>query len=851
MKMLPAYNRCPRRFPPGRLAQWTALAVLIAPTVCHAQPPSPPQNPPVAPANAPAQTPKNDPQNPPERNAPQSAADAIPLPGPPALPGLDVAAERLEKLDEATGEIRASGNVRVGYPGVTITADRVEGNIRREIVFSGNAKIEARGAASYADSIHFYPARRAYRLENPRGLFSPEFLQNRVTEPFFVNGGTLFGTRSGYALAEKFSATSCVEEHKHYELRARSAELIPGQRLILRRVGVYFFGQKIVVIPYLVIPLDKETSRRPRTDYLPEFGRNINEGYFARFPYTFALGAAAATFLRLDTTQKRGFGYRAEQEYLAGKQESAYSTSGYGGGFNGGFGGQTGEGSFNAAYGYGSTGALPRLGTGIGPQNGGLLALQGYFADGFSRNFNGSFRHQQGIGGSNRFTISTELQRNSFYTFQNQTSQNSRFDFSHADPSHGVNATATLSLQTNNSAGFGTNQITGSLNQSFEFDSRAANRNTLTYGFDLSRILTTSDTLNNRTARLDSKFEFRHFSRDYNYSLLYNKDSPLGAQTNNSGFGTLERLPELQMSLDSINFKGGWLRQLPTHFDIGVGRYSEPGSNTQTERVLLGFNIQDYTIMRGRTEMTTGGGFEQRIYGDSAAQYIVRNTTRLRQHLGGRSGFDLNYQYQQPEGGTPFLFDTFGRTHNLSAEAGYLDDSHFQMTARVGYDFLGTSSLSPWQSLSTRLMWRPSASMRLDTLSTFDPNTGKFFSVTNSLRFRGRSDFALDLFSRYDPQQGKFSQVNGQFDIPISRKWRVAGLLRYNGISGKFESTNLQVTHRWDCMEASLTYTETPLGFRNDKSLFLSIRITAFPFFRSFARGPGGDALGPGLGELY
>jgi hypothetical protein len=116
---------------------------------------------------------------------------------------------------------------------------------------------------------------------------------------------------------------------------------------------------------------------------------------------------------------------------------------------------------------------------------------------------------------------------------------------------------------------------------------------------------------------------------------------------------------------------------------------------------------------------------------------------------------------------------------------------------------------------------------------------------------RGRNDFALDVLARYDPAQGRFSQVNGQFDLPFGRSWRVAGLLRYNGFNGRFESTNLQLTHRWDCMEASLTYTETPLGFRNEQQLFFSIRLTAFPFFRSFGRGPAGNALGPGLGELF
>jgi hypothetical protein len=180
-----------------------------------------------------------------------------------------------------------------------------------------------------------------------------------------------------------------------------------------------------------------------------------------------------------------------------------------------------------------------------------------------------------------------------------------------------------------------------------------------------------------------------------------------------------------------------------------------------------------------------------------------------------------------------------------------VDDKRFQFTIRAGYDFLGTSRERPWQSVSARMMWRPVERTRLDTLATFDPNTGRFFALTNSLRLRGHRDFAFDLVSRYDPAQGKFSQLNSQFDIPIGRTWRLAGLVRYNGFRGQFESTSLQLTKKWDCMEASVVYTETPFGFQNNRQLFFTIRINAFPTSRNSGRGPAGDALGTGLGEIY
>ncbi len=762
------------------------------------------------------------------------------------------------EFSDGKGGIIATHGVEVSYAGATVTADKMAGNFNRELVFSGNAKIVAHGLTSYADAIHVFPKTRSFRLDNPRAMVDPSLLQNRILDPLYVTGGSLFGTSTGYGYADQVTATACIEEKHHYEFRIGEAELFPYQKLVMHRVSLYLFGVKVVTLPKVVVPLDvrQPDVRRPRTDYLPEFGQNTNEGYYVRLPYAFAEGNNAGTFVRLDITQKRGEGYRLEQDYLAGKQTSGFSTAGVSP--QGGFTGAT-SGVVANAYGYGSVQRLPGLGSGLGPQNGGLFAMQGYFADGFDRYFTASFKHQQGIGGSNRFAFSTELQRDSFYVGSNQSSQNTRFNFNHADAAHGVQGDLTLGVTNSDQSGpsiSATSQITGSLRESFDFASHGSNHNSISYGFDANRYLSTASTFSSRTATLQSNFQMQHVSRDYSFSLEANKDSPIGPQSGNGSFGTLEKLPELKFSTDTSSYQGGFLRSVPLHVDIGVGRYSEPSHHFTDNRVLLGITLQQFNLMRGRTEIVTSGGFEQRLYSDTAAQYIMRNTTRLRQHLGGRSGIDLNYNYEQPEGGTPFLFDVFSKSHNITAEAGYLDDKHFQFTARVGYDLIGqTPGLAPrpFQTLSTRMMVRPNDNLRYDALATYDPNTGTFISFSNSVKVRARNDFAVDLIGRYDPTLHKFSQINTQFDIPVGRTWRVQGLWRYNGVTKMFESRSLQVLHEWDCMEASLTYSESPVGFSagSSRQIYFTLRLKAFPFSPSFARGSAGQALSTGIGDLY
>ena len=821
-----------------------------------AAPPSPGSPAALAPTAPPAPGDKQTTPTPPQEATPNAA--------PPGLPNLAITGPYNYNI--ITGDVAFTGRSSIEYQGIIIAADRVAGNANTELVASGNARIQANGVTTNADVIHFYPRQRRYRLDNARSVLSPDILQNRVYDNVYTTARDVVGDRTGFTRAEGTTETTCIEPFHHYELRSRDALLFPGKRLVLHQTSVYLFGAKLITLPYLVIPLDQKPRKSVRPDYFPEFGQNYDEGYYARFPYEFPEGQDAATYLQLSLTQRKGERIRVEQEYLAGKQGSDFNTGGAGFGPTlGGIGGDAG-GSLNSAFGYGQVGPrLPRLGVGLGPNSGGLFTIQGYTGSGFSRDFTTSFRHQQGIGGDNRIGFSEELTKQSYLVSTGQTTQNTRFDFAHDDAAHGVNALASLNLQTTDSPLYTTSQLTGSLRNAYTFAAQGTNRNSLSYQFDLSHLLNTNTTPGtadiptvttvNRTARLDSQFQFQHTSREYAFTFNANKDTALGFQSAGSNFGTLEKLPEFQLTADTQNFKGGTLHRLPTQFLLDLGRYNEPINQVNTERLLASINVPQITLLRGRTELVTGAGFEQRLYGDGAAQYITRDNTRLRQHLLGRSGVDFNYTYEQPEGGTPFQFDAFNKSHYITAEGGYLDDKHFQATFRSGYDLTGRSAGMPWQTVTARLMYSPSRAVRFDQLTTYDPNVGKFRALTNQVRLRGRNDFALDIVNRIDPQQPgirrKFSQINTQFDIPFKGGWRLAALLRYNGVTGNFDSRAAELKHEWDCLEASFSYSETPNGFRNDRQFNFALRIKGLPSTRRFNRGPAGEALGIGVGDIY
>ncbi len=626
-----------------------------------------------------------------------------------------------------------AADVTIKYLDATITADKAVGSMDHEVVLSGHAHLVGSDIEAFADAIHAFPRANSYRLDNARGVVDPALLGGQLLDRLYLNGGEILGNKTGYLDGQHTSATTCIEPHHHYYLRAADVQVYPHERMVLHTVSFFLFDVKVLTIPYLVIPLDRDT-RKARSNYLPEFGQNSIEGYYARFPYEFAEKSFAATFLRLDFTQNLGEGYRVEQEYLAGKQPSYFNTGG--GAVQGGFTGAT-SGTIANAYGYGNISGhgLTTLGTGLGPQSGGLFAMQGYFNSGFDSNFNASFKHQQSIGGDNKFSISVQRQANSAFSLGESVTQSTQLTFDHTDPSHGVSANFNLGLNSNDNGGTASNQVTATLHEAYDFDIRGASKDSFNYSVNYNSSTNTNNAgqPNFDTASIDSQFQLQHIAKEYTLGISANKSLNLDPSSTTTGFGTLERLPEILFSTQTINYNRGYFAKLPAELDIGVGRYSEPGHENNTrlddDRISFLFKLQDITIMRGNTEMTTNASYEQRFYSDTAAQYEITNTTRLRQHLGGRSGFDLTYNYAQPEGETPFFFDVFQRVHNITAEGGYLDDNHFQATLGTGYNFLKDYQTAPWQTVSTRMMYRPNPRLRFDTVATYDVNMRGSFSI--------------------------------------------------------------------------------------------------------------------------
>jgi len=735
----------------------------------------------------------------------------------------DAAKYQFEEGEVNGSQIRAK-NVTIELGEYTLSGGSVSGDFEKELVFTGAPKLTYRGQTITGDSIRFRPRTKEYRVENLHTALTPDFLQGRILSPLFLSGESIFGQRKKPIFGQDMEATTCVlPELPHYLIRASEIKLEPGKRVTLRKATFYFFGHRIITLPTFIIPLDRD-PRRLHASHMPYVGRSIDEGWFAKSAFDYALADRVPGIFRFDLMEKKGVGLGVDQAWNLLKSAGAF-----------------------AIY------AIP--------------------TSGLSKNLSGRLSNRQNIGGGQTITLDNDFRQNSYLALPSTTTINTRTGYTRN--LGGNNTTLNLSRTASDSGASAFSGATHSESLAANFAqgvtlgrSTTLNLNTdySSYANSTAGILnsTTGQTtggFSQRNQQLTTRFEADQRASNYLLQLNANKAIPIGNNGQQSFFGGVEKLPEVTLS--NYRFTEGLLSRLPANFMISAGKYTEGGFSSgtgggtaiSTERAVAGFDITGTRVpVTHSTDLNLGGGFQQFFYGDGSAQYILRDNTTLSQRWGRKSGVNFNYTYQRPYGGTPFRFDQQGQYHALNVDAGFLEDRRVQLTARVGYDFsqgnFGGLS-TPWQTLSANLLVRPVEWARSRTLLSFDPNTGKFVSATTDLRFRGRNDFALDIVGRYDPRVHKFGSLNAYLNLPIGSLWRVIALVQYNGYLSRFESRNLQITRSWDCLEASFTYIDNPFGFRNDKQVFFNLRIKAFPFFQQFGVGQFGQAIGTSVGDSF
>lgn len=682
--------------------------------------------------------------------------------------------------------ITASGNVQATYMGYTITAASAEADLKKNIaVFQGKVKLTTKQNTVEGENLTLDLKTKDWKLDNPSSAIQMMTLQGSPSGSAFIHSTALSGNEDNLKL-EGGTLTTCDLEHPHYYFSAKTIEIYPDSKIIARNVSMIGLDKRIFTLNRLVIPI-----KGFRHNLIPQIGSSAEEGAFLKTAYAYTATENTQGFLKLDLMQKRGIGTGIEQYYK-------------------------------------------------NPNINGQVSLY-YLADQEtgSNNITGRLQHQQKLGSIN-LDFNSNYRTNSYLYYPSSTSQNWQMALSHDSP----NTNTGLTFYNNSTRGFGNSEgFTTSFRHAQQFNDKLSSILSL----DMRKYDSTGMTAADQ--ELESLFELHQREDKYDLSLVASRRTDLDGDeyTGDDFYSNLDRLPELKFETDSYRLGKNLLFGLPSSFALSAGRYHEEPSGISKDRLLLQWDMLGQNIdLSSKNELNLTGGFKQAFYAEDMAQNVLRFggvlTTRYNDYMKTR----MSYNYQNPEGFSPFRFDYTGEYNYMRAAIDYQDSQKLRWSLSSGYNLKNDDN--PWQDIALRLTAHPNPKYAFSISTGYDINRSKWRSLINQFQVNIPERIGLQIGTRYDVETGKLGLARGRLDLHIGKKWRLEGITSWNGTSQKFDYKSYRLTRDLHCWEVALVYNDET-GFRKDKGISLEFQIKAFPNVDRFGIGQYGQAVDTSMGE--
>lgn len=807
-----------------------ALAQSPAQSLPNPSSTSPPQAGPTPPSASPIQRSQQTGPNPPGAGAKPSLQPTPPsaAPGLSNVPlGNDVILDNADHVfvDEEANTINATGNVRVRYRGYTLSSDKATIDTDHSIAtFSGHVALNTPDKATHA--IGTTPASAvllnlkdgSYSLVGGEyGVIAPgELPASGLLLPLRIFGGEITG-EPNVIDARDASVTTCDFPDPHYAIGARTMTIVPGKRLVARHVTLYRKGHAVVTIPEIWLPL---SNRNANQNLIPRVGYDQTEGYFAKFSDPYVLAAAAVGVLHLDFMQYKGIGTGFDQNYSL--HTNPQSNQG---------------GEISLYHLYDNTLHLDSL--------------------------TGSWTHNQSIGDGFNLGLNSQYQQNS-YQLSTEKSQSLTSALSLVRNTPDASSNFNANWQSSN-FGEGTSSTLSASWFQHEVLSKYAH---LDFKFAYSDFDTISSYAggSSGSSSLTSTLDFLDHPKGYSLEFQMDKFNALTATGggNPASLEGVERLPEMTVQTDPAGTGHSLFDRLLPRLSkllLDLGEFSEGISGMHTNRMEFGFDLGNHSDRRGGLVTTYAGSFQQYVYGDNTAQYILNGQSGYQYYYQRDSSLSLKYSYLRPYGYTPFFFDRSGFYNNATATLDFNPSHVFALSAGSGYDFTRDKSefglpAAPWENLLTQITIKPSNHFADQIEGTYDPNHGQLYDLTDTLQAGSPSGFSLNSSARYDPQAKILSEIDSTLDLPIivdkreDAGYRIQALEGYDGYTKSFTYKGLALTRSWHDWELSAIYEDIPSGVTPGQTFYLNFRLKAFPGYQPFGTGEFGQGLGSGIGQI-
>lgn len=688
---------------------------------------------------------------------------------------------QLDSFERDGDDFIAEGDVHVNYRGYQIFGDRIVGSLKTEIFrIEGNAKVIGVTEELEGEVLEVDFKHDTFLFREASSIIRPDRLQNKLLDPLYVSGARGSGDKTQQEYIDG-SFTTCELDHPHFNLKADRISVLSGRYAILRDVRVQVLGKTVLTLPYLSVPLN-ENSRR----YTPEIGQSQDEGYFIKSKFTTMLPGQSFLDTRLDYMTKLGLGtgfdYIYRNSYLQGKT-SLYKIWG----------------QSDSMYGQ------------------------------------AQHRHRLGKG---ELSLDANYNRNNYLTSPGITSLNARAQYSlpwgRGQSNFGFAHSGT------ESNGF------SSKYETFTFGDFRQITDSLRTSLDLnlsSNESSSNGVVNSKAERLDVRFQGTQDMRSLTADLLYQRSIPVSSTEN--FFRGSDRTPLLTLRSTSQRLFGNEFgRKLPFNTEFSIGQLSDFSTEPIT-RTNFDFNFRRTEgSARSKHRLDWGGRFNQGLYSDDTAQYVLAYDGRYTYNFARNSSFNLNYRNLRQFGYTPLAIDRTGRSDVFNADLTYRPNEKWLFAAQTGYDILQTlRSDVPWQIITLRSEYMPRRDMRVSAYSVYDTYNQVWGISRLESQFRlAGADVALGV--QYDGRRSTWAGGTLQITGLKAGRFTLSSLLSYNGYTQQMEAQHYSLKYDMHCTEAVLEFIDNRVGFRSGTQIAFFIRIKALPFSNPFGVGQRGQAIG-------
>lgn len=709
----------------------------------------------------------------------------LPLPQPPRNDDSVVKILDAGNIERSGNILNVTGGATVQYRGYDIIADEVTGDLNTEIFDAvGHVKVQGADAQVRGDKVRVSFKDRTYRAWTTESQLQPALLNGQFLDTVYVKSKESFGSQREIFSTDS-DTTTCSYPRPHYYIDARKSTVRPGIRAIFHDMSLVVLGRTMLKLPFLSVPLNQPTYR-----YVPEVGKNEQDGYFIKTRYGIPLDNPKNNLdARADYFQKRGTALGGDYSYAG-----------------------------NALA--------------------GLLSIYGLA--GLDQTLTITSQHQQKFHWGS-LNLNTNYQKNNFQSSPGATLLNTRLQLLFPQ---GVSSSR-LSLYQNDSksASFTSTQQTVNLG-----DTRVFNKNLKT-NLDLSMVGSHSGAI--KQERVDVRFTGDDDLKKAVAHFEYIRSIPVGQVTN--FFNSSDVTPSVALNTDSRRLLGPKaLPNWPFTTGLAFGEYVNPSSRDHISRMNYNLNFQRTDNSEKRAKLNLDGRFQQGMYSDGTAQYILGLGTAFSYSLGKDTALNLRYNYLRPYGYSPLVIDQTGKTNLLSGDLAYRPWRPFLVGIQSAYDLesVRLGNKTGYQFVGVRTEYAISNWFTFRTLSNYDPFQQAWNSVRLDIAYRPGATF-VSLGSQYDGIRHVWGSANLFVDGFKWGRFRASTLLQYNGYLKKFQTQHYSFIYDLHCAEAVLEVLDNQTGFRPGRQVIFFLRIKAFPFDSPFGTGSFGQALGTGGGVRF